>query len=84
MIFSHEEALRAAPLVPKLSSGGVAVPDEVHLAATPQGTVLTELPQEALVEHGPEVEAVKALDMFSPDERNSRLDEFLTLVSASK
>lgn len=27
-----------------------------------------------------EVEAVEALDVFSPDERNTRIDEFLTLV----
>lgn len=81
----HEEALRAAPLVPKLSSGGLEVPDvEERLATTPQGTVLTEVPPVALVENGAEVEAVKALDMFSPDERNTRLDEFLTLVSASE
>lgn len=79
----HEEALRAAPLLSKWSSSSPTLPAfDVPLETAPQRAALTGARPEVLPGHEAEAEAVKALDLFSPDERNTRLEEFLALVNA--
>lgn len=82
---SHEEALKAAPLVPNWSDDSCSIPSiDLPFAVTPQASIHSRMNARGLEGHNAELQAAKALDMFSPDERNTRVDEFWTLVSSDQ
>ncbi|KAL8427607.1 hypothetical protein Efla_005782 [Eimeria flavescens] len=78
----HEEALKAGKPVPQPPTGVISKPDAERCLAepppfkvSPNGTEVDKKVAEPA-----EVEAARAISVFSPDERNTRVVEFSALV----
>lgn len=82
-IRSHEEVLKAASrVVDRSIESCPPFVSAVSLEAIQDQNPQSPVPADALARQEAEALAVEALDVFSPDEKYTRLDEFLALVNA--
>ncbi|KAL8448238.1 hypothetical protein Emag_004006 [Eimeria magna] len=82
----HEEALESAGVLPVLPNGSITLPEsEICPEGKRQGPIFADGADEGeeIVKEA-EVEAANAISLFSPDERNTRFEEFSMLVKADQ
>ncbi|KAL8449043.1 hypothetical protein Emed_003395 [Eimeria media] len=82
----HEQALESAGVLPVLPNGSITLPEsELCSEGKRQGPIFADAADEGeeIVKEA-EVEAANAISLFSPDERNTRFEEFSMLVQADQ
>ncbi|KAL8435803.1 hypothetical protein ACSSS7_002180 [Eimeria intestinalis] len=83
----HEEALESAGALPVLPNGSITLgePEVRPEGKRAHGPIFAESAdeEEEIVKEA-EVEAANAISLFSPDERNTRFEEFSMLVKADQ
>ncbi|KAL8275960.1 hypothetical protein Esti_000076 [Eimeria stiedai] len=84
----HEKALESAGMLPVLPNGSITLPEAEFCleGKRGQGPDLVDSADEGEEEvvNEAEVEAANAISLFSPDERNTRFEEFSILVKADQ